>query len=107
MKDIEEARRRTIRVGAVPGRSSSIGLLDAHGIDLLLSCPACGHWAEIPMTQAIARLGPRCPYAAVNGRCTACDSREVVVRTVHRPACDEPPVGIDHLLPERTPEPVG
>ena len=104
MSAVEDARRRTVRVGAVPGRSSTIGLLGAHKLDLLLSCPACGHWAEVPMEQAVARLGERRPYDSVNGRCTMCGCREVIVRTVKRPTDGEPPVGMDHLLAKRMPE---
>lgn len=90
--------RCTTHFGAVPGRNSSLGLLAAHRLDLLLSCDVCEHWADVPIQEAIARYGERADYEEVHGLCTACGSRRTTVRTCGRLPEHEPPVGIEHLL---------
>lgn len=77
-------RGGTIAIGSGPqGRDSTLGLLAAHGHDLLLACRSCEHWRSMPIEEAVVflRLGARTEFGAIKARCTRCGSRSVIARS--------------------------
>lgn len=63
-------------------RPTTLGDLEAEGVDVFCWCNKCGHNAVLPIGTLIGPLGPEqpVPEIGVHMRCTACGAKDVAAR---------------------------